>query len=175
VVLGAKGAAWGHGFHHLAKPGDPLKREGDKRTPAGVFAFGRPFGFAPSPLPGFLHLQPDTVCVDDPSSDAYNTITAHGNVGDRVSVESMHSGSLYRRGIVVRYLTSASLRSGSCIFIHVWKSPTAGTAGCIALPEARVAALQEFAVDPTAVLAVLPNPASESLARCLPPRITDAD
>lgn len=169
AVLGVNGAAWGHGFHHLGGPGDAVKREGDKRTPAGIFAFGPPFGFAPSALPSYLQLKPDTVCVDDPTSSAYNTITSHHNVSQRVSVESMHAGPLYRRGLVVRYPTDAATRAGSCIFIHVWKSPTSGTAGCIALPEARVAALQTFARQPGAVLAVLPETAVEPLAQCLPP------
>ena len=168
VVLGAKGAAWSQAFRHLKRRRDPVKREGDQRTPAGLFAFGPPFGFASSPLPDYLHLQPDTVCVDDPRSDAYNTITAHQNVGPGVSVEMMRSGPLYRRGLVVQYPTSAATRAGSCIFVHVWQNPTIGTAGCIALPEPRVAALQEFAADPTAVLAVLPEEPPASLAKCLP-------
>ncbi len=168
VVLGVDGVAWGDKFRHLGGPGDPVKREGDRRTPAGIFAFGPPFGFAPSPLARYLQLQADTVCVDDPTSDAYNTITALKNVGQTVTVEYMRSGPLYRRGLVVIYPTNAAIRAGSCIFIHVWKSPTSGTAGCIALPEVRVAALQEFVVQPTAVLAVLPDAARDRLANCLP-------
>ena len=169
AVLGVNGAAWGPGFRHLAAPGDPMKTEGDNRTPAGIFAFGQAFGFAPSPLARYLQLKPDTVCVDDPTSGAYNTITSRKNVGKRVTVEYMHKGALYRRGLVVIYPTNAATRAGSCIFIHVWRSPTSGTAGCIALPEVRVAALQEFVVQRTAVLAVLPDDALDHLANCLPP------
>lgn len=168
VVLGVNGAAWNHEFRHLGAAGDPVKREGDYRTPAGVFALGRPFGFAPSPLADYLQIRPDTVCVDDPTSDAYNTITRHNNVGQTVSVERMRSGPLYRLGLMVRYPTNAAARAGSCIFIHVWNSPESGTAGCIALPEVRVAALQEFTIQRNAVLAVLPDAALDRLAHCLP-------
>ena len=168
VMLGAKGAAWAEAFRHFKRRRDPVKREGDQRTPAGIFAFGPPFGFAPSPLPDYLHLQPDTVCVDDPQSAAYNTITARQSIEPGVSVEMMRSGPLYRRGLVVQYPTSAATRAGSCIFIHVWKNPTTGTAGCIALPEPRVAALQDFAAEPAAVLAVLPEEPPAPLTRCLP-------
>jgi L,D-peptidoglycan transpeptidase YkuD (ErfK/YbiS/YcfS/YnhG family) len=74
---------------------------------------------------------------------------------------------MYRRGLLVDYPTDAKARAGSCIFIHVWKSPTVGTAGCVSLPEARVEALQEFSA-PGAVLAILPRAAVSRLAGCVP-------
>jgi L,D-peptidoglycan transpeptidase YkuD (ErfK/YbiS/YcfS/YnhG family) len=173
AVVGIRGAAWAEAFQYLASPGDPSKREGDNRTPAGIFAVGQPFGFSPSTLPDYLRIEPDTVCVDDPSSEIYNTITRLRQVDRRISVEHMRRGSLYRRGLVVDYPTNAAQRGGSCIFIHVWKSAITGTAGCIALPEARVAALQKFAVRPGSVLAVLPTRALGRLAHCLPPTTLD--
>ena len=57
--------------------------------------------------------------------------------------------------------------AGSCIFIHVWRSPTTGTAGCVAVPEPRVEALQDFAAG-GAVLAILPRGALDRLPGCLP-------
>jgi L,D-peptidoglycan transpeptidase YkuD (ErfK/YbiS/YcfS/YnhG family) len=167
AMLGARGAAWGAGFHHLARDGEPVKREGDQRTPAGLYALGPSFGFAASPLPGYRQLDAGTVCVDDPASSAYNTITSRAIVGAAVSAENMRRSPLYRRGIVVQYPTDRAARAGSCIFIHLWKNPTSGTAGCIALPEARVAALQDFATRP-AVLAVLPESTLARLSGCLP-------
>ena len=167
VMLGARGAAWGFRFRHLARDGDPVKVEGDRRTPAGFYGLGPSFGFASSPLPGYRQLDADTVCVDDPASPAYNTITSRTAVGRAVRAENMHSSPLYRRGIVVQYPTDPAARAGSCIFIHLWKSLTSGTAGCVALPEARVAALQEFATRP-AVLVVLPEATVERFAGCLP-------
>ena len=68
-------------------------------------------------------------------------------VGPSVSGEDMRKIDLYRRGLVVDYPTDRAARAGSCIFIHVWRGEGRGTAGCVALPEARVAALQEFAAD----------------------------
>ena len=70
---------------------------------------------------------------------------------------------MYRRGLVVDYPTDARKMAGSCIFIHVWRSPTTGTAGCVAMPEPRVEALQDFAAD-GAVIAVLPQAALEPSA-----------
>jgi D-alanyl-D-alanine dipeptidase len=168
VVLGIRGVAWGDAFRDLARKGEPVKREGDGRTPAGVFAIGRPFGFAPASLRDYLPIKPETVCVNDPASAAYNTITARKSVGEGVSAENMRASALYRRGLVVNIPTNAAARAGSCIFIHIWRGPRNGTAGCVALPEERVAALQDFAAGHPSVLAIVPDMARDRFADCLP-------
>ncbi len=167
AVVGLAGMGWGFPFRAHARAGEPVKAEGDKRAPAGVFRIGASFGFAASTLPRYLRLQDDTVCVDDPASPAYSTITSRKVVGAGVSGEDMRKISLYRRGLVVDYPTDRAARAGSCIFIHVWRAEGRGTAGCVALPEARVAALQEFAAD-GAVVAILPRGALDRFAGCLP-------
>lgn len=168
MTLGKKGVAWGRGFSGLAGHDEPLKTEGDKRTPAGFYTIGQPFGFAASPLARYLQLRPESVCVEDPSSTAYNTITSGSLVGRTSNRENMRAIRLYRRGLVVDYPTDAEHRAGSCIFIHVWKNPTSGTDGCLTLPEERVAALQKFADAQATVLAVIPESAFGRLAECLP-------
>ena len=167
ALLGRAGMAWGYRFRGLARRGEPIKTEGDKRAPAGVYAIGRSFGFAALRRRGYLRLTEDTVCVDDPSSPAYNTIASRSTIGPHVHAEHMRRASLYRHGLLVDYPTSRAARAGSCVFIHVWLSPNYGTSGCVALPEARVEALQDFAAG-GAVLAVLPKPALPRFAGCLP-------
>jgi L,D-peptidoglycan transpeptidase YkuD (ErfK/YbiS/YcfS/YnhG family) len=78
-----------------------------------------------------------------------------------------HVLPMYRRGLLVDYPTDARRKAGSCIFIHVWRSPTTGTAGCVAVPEPRVEALQAFSRG-GAVLAILPREALGRLKGCLP-------
>ena len=168
ALLGRAGMAWSYFFREFRRGSEPVKRDGDKRAPAGIYPIGRSFGIVPSSQPDYLKITKDTVCVDDPSSPAYNTITSRSQVGPKVSVENMSRAvPMYRRGLMVDYPTDAKARAGSCIFIHVWKSPVSGTAGCVALPEPRVEALQHFSA-PGAVLAILPRRALGRLAGCLP-------
>jgi len=107
-----------------------------------------------------------TVCVDDPSSANYNTTISRAQVGWKVHGENMWCVPDYRNGLFVEYPTDAKARAGSCIFIHVWLPGKTGTAGCVALPELEVVALQDFA-EPGAVLAVLPRHALDRLGGCL--------
>jgi L,D-peptidoglycan transpeptidase YkuD (ErfK/YbiS/YcfS/YnhG family) len=168
AVIGRAGMGWSHFFRHLARAGEPIKVEGDKRAPAGLYAIGRSFGTLASSQPDHLRVTTDTVCVHDLASPAYNRITSRAAVGPKVSAENMSRMlPMYRRGLVIDYPTNARARAGSCIFIHVWQSPTTGTAGCVALSEARVEALQDFGTA-GAVVAILPRFALARLPGCLP-------
>jgi L,D-peptidoglycan transpeptidase YkuD (ErfK/YbiS/YcfS/YnhG family) len=175
VMLGRGGVAWGRAFRYLAADDEPVKVEGDKRSPAGIYAIGRPFGFARSRLAGYLQLQSDSICVEDPSSPAYNTITSGKAIGQPVGAENMGAITLYRRGLIVDYPTDAANRAGSCILIHIRnEDPPSGTAGCLALPENRVADLQKFANKHPTVLALIPESALGRLGGCLPPMTTES-
>ena len=165
AVVGRSGLAWGHGFRANARADEPVKREGDGRSPAGFFRIGRGFGVPATARPGDLVLRPAaTLCVDDPASPDYNRIVPFraGLAG-----EDMGAEPLYRRGLVIDYPGDAAARAGSCIFLHVWRSSGQGTAGCVALPEARVAAIQHFAAE-GAVIAILPASARARFPGCLP-------
>ncbi len=168
AMIGRAGMGWSQFFLKFARRGEPLKVEGDKRTPAGIYPIGRSFGILASARPDYLHVTSDTICVNDVSSSAYNTIASRARVGPAVHAENMSRIlPMYRRGLLVDYPTDAKNQAGSCIFIHVWRSPTTGTAGCVAMPEPRVEALQDFAAG-GAVLAILPRDALDRLSGCLP-------
>ena len=168
AVVGQAGLGWGHPFLRYKREGELEKREGDKRTPAGFFRIGSSFGFSNSSLPGYILVKAgETVCVEDASSPFYNTIAKRSQIGDAVDAEDMRRTPLYRRGLFVDYPTDRASRRGSCIFIHIWQAPNKGTAGCVALPETRVKALQEFSRT-GAVLAVLPEFAFDRFPHCLP-------
>lgn len=168
AVIGRGGMGWSYFYGALARRGEPLKIEGDKRAPAGVYSIGRTFGMVPSQRANYVSVKHDTVCVDDPRHRAYNTITTRASITPDTRIENMgRILPMYRRGIVVNYPTNARAQAGSCIFIHIWKSPTTGTAGCVALPEPRVEALQDF-TEKNAAIAIMPRFALDRLRGCLP-------
>ena len=141
VVVGRNGLAWdpalarGHADLYLG----PVKREGDGRSPAGIFPLDRGvFGFEPS-LEGsrrYMQLIPTIECVDDPASQHYAQIVDRARVDqvDWRSSEKMRSVPGYRWGVVVNYNMDNPVRGdGSCIFLHQWSGPDSGTAGCTAM------------------------------------------
>ena len=81
VVLGRAGMGWSHFFRRYARAGEPIKVEGDKRAPAGIYPIGRSFGTVPSSRPGHIQVTDDTVCVYEPASPRYNTITSRKLAG----------------------------------------------------------------------------------------------
>ena len=147
VNVGRSGSGWGLGLH-AARDQDagPLKREGDGRAPAGVFAIGPAFGYAPRLSTGldYKPMQANDWCIDVPDSPLYNRIVdrslAKAPGLDRAS-EPMRRDlqakpdDLYEVGFVIEHNAQATPQGGSCIFAHVQRAPAAPTAGCTSMPE----------------------------------------
>lgn len=151
VVLGKSGLAWGKGLTPVDPQDGPIKQEGDGKAPAGIFKLGTAFGYdttADTRLP-YLALTPAIECVDDSQSTHYNQLVDGATVAkDWNSSEHMRSmDELYRQGIVIQHNTPPSPASGSCIFFHVWRSPTSPTLGCTAMDQADMARLLSW-LDP---------------------------
>ncbi len=126
VSLGRAGLAWGRGVSTASTPATQ-KREGDNRSPAGVFRLGVAFGpqkSAPykSRWP-WRRAGPDDVWVDDPNSTLYNTWTRKG-AGRWQSAETL---SHYELALVVEHnTTDTKAGAGSAIFLHTGHEPTPG-------------------------------------------------
>jgi L,D-peptidoglycan transpeptidase YkuD (ErfK/YbiS/YcfS/YnhG family) len=146
VTIGRAGAAWGLGLHPAQADG-PQKREGDGRSPAGVFAIGVAFGYPETFQTGldYRPMQSSHWCVDVPGSPLYNRIVDAREVGGDAVKEStepmrrdLHADGdqRYRIGFVVEHNADGRDRAGSCIFAHVWKAPGQATAGCTAMSDA---------------------------------------
>jgi L,D-peptidoglycan transpeptidase YkuD (ErfK/YbiS/YcfS/YnhG family) len=169
VVIGRRGLGWGHPFATLAKPGEPVKREGDKKTPAGIYRLGATFGFDAAARDGHLELRPGVqYCVDDTSSPHYGRIVERTVAGAGTSGENMGAEPLYKRGLVIDYPPNAAAKAGSCIFLHIWEGAGKGTAGCVAMPEAGVARLQEWAGGGDGAIALVSEDTKDRFAGCLP-------
>jgi D-alanyl-D-alanine dipeptidase len=151
VVIGRTGLAWGD--ETLASAvGQPVKHEGDGRSPAGAFPLDTAFGFAPRSdvswmrLP-YASLQPGSDCVDDEASAYYNTVVDRATVPtiDWHSAEHMRQIAQYRLGIIVGYNAAPPQKGrGSCIFLHIWSGPLSTTAGCTALDAGALEALLQW-------------------------------
>lgn len=165
VVIGRSGLAWGGGLlSEQPLPGAPVKREGDGKSPAGIFALGTAFGFASSAdlrLP-YKQLRDATECVDDSASMYYNTIVDRDAVLriDWSSSEKMRSIDQYRWGAVVQHNTPPRAGGGSCIFLHIWNGPSSTTSGCTAMRQEDVETLLRW-LDPGANPRLVQLPAAE--------------
>lgn len=124
------------GKNGFAPPGE--KREGDERTPSGIFPLGTAFGYNPSVETRMPYRQAadEDVWVDDPGVDDYNRWVKKGQTR-AASFELMRrEDPLYRYGIVIEYNTNPVVKGqGSAIFFHVWMNSSESTHGCVALSE----------------------------------------
>ncbi|MEK7253604.1 MAG: L,D-transpeptidase family protein [Bacteroidota bacterium] len=154
VTLGRTGLAWGRGLHEEMQ--GKQKQEGDGKSPAGIFTFGKAFGYAP---PGEMSIKLPYVqadehleCVDDAQSVYYNLL-----VDNRLFTKDWGSSEFmrlkddqYKWGIFVEHNTPAARGAGSCIFFHIWKKTGAATSGCTAMSEENLLKLLGW-LDPAAL------------------------
>jgi D-alanyl-D-alanine dipeptidase len=194
IVVGRNGLGWGIGVTatddvQVRSASDPVKKEGDGRAPAGIFALGTAFGYASEPLPGlkmaYLNLTPSIECVDDPGSKHYNRIVDRSAVAaDWNSSEHMrNAGEAYRWGVVIDQNGTVAGDAnppepggGSCVFLHIWHSHNRGTAGCTAMSQTELETLLSW-LDPVRkpVLVQLPESVYERLInRWMLPKLTNA-
>jgi D-alanyl-D-alanine dipeptidase len=147
IVVGKNGMGWGAGLISpdaagIRSPEDPVKKEGDGKSPAGVFLISTAFGYAAEKpadwkLP-YTSLTPSIECVDDSTSRYYNQVVNRAAVSpDWHSSERMsEAGVAYRWGAVIDHNADPTRPgAGSCVFMHIWGGPGLGTAGCTAMPQ----------------------------------------
>jgi D-alanyl-D-alanine dipeptidase len=144
AVIGKAGSAWGAGLSPAGE-GD-VKKEGDGKSPAGVFAFRSSYGYADEPPKGWkmpYDQSTDLQCVDDAASDHYTQIVDRKQVAsDWQSAEEMRrDDGAYEWVLDVAHNPDAKPGAGSCIFLHVWSGPESTTVGCTAMEKPRLEAL----------------------------------
>lgn len=143
VELGRNGMGWGRGV--LEGSGASVKHEGDGKAPAGVFQIGTAFGYekqspAGTQLP-YKQATAEDYFIDDTKSVDYNTWKRLRKGDDPSkhwqSFEKMkRDDERYELGLVVNHNTTPTVPGGgSAIFLHVWKEPGQGTAGCTSMSE----------------------------------------
>ena len=148
--LGKNGLAWGRGLHRNP-PGARLKREGDRRSPAGVFAIGGAFGYAPqiarNPALPYRRITSRDLWVEDSSSPYYNQhlIINHDPrtqfEKDAQMKQGDHAHSL-KLFVAHNAPPRAVPQGGSAIFFHIWRrNGKATTFGCTTMAERNLKAL----------------------------------
>ena len=166
AVLGAAGFGWGDGLHGDGPPAGrqgPLKREGDLRSPAGVFSLGTVHGYAASAgalrMP-YQQATADQRCVDDPGSPSYNQIVNVPASGApwRSAEHMLRDDGLYELALDIEHNKApVSPGKGSCIFAHVWSGPEQPVTGCTAFARADLRRLLEWLKPKSAAWVALPR------------------
>ncbi|GAM11195.1 L,D-transpeptidase catalytic domain [Geobacter sp. OR-1] len=114
------------------------KREGDGRTPSGLYPLESVFGYAPAVITKMPYRQAteDDIWVDDVNAPDYNTWVKRSE-SKATSFEDMKLPThVYRHGIVVGYNRNPIVKGfGSAIFVHVWREEGKTSGGCISFDE----------------------------------------
>ena len=116
------------------------QKEGDGKTPIGVFRFMAAFGIKENPglsvLP-YLHVDERHHWVDDPNSKYYNQCVSTDEVtADWASSEHLYKlAPSYHYSLALNYNEECVPGVGCAIFLHCPNDTFGPTAGCIAIPE----------------------------------------
>jgi L,D-peptidoglycan transpeptidase YkuD (ErfK/YbiS/YcfS/YnhG family) len=143
VVVGSNGLGTGDGMMPFSVEGTPVKKEGDLRSPAGIFSIGTAFGYADSTdakwiKNPYIKTTDTLICVDDPGSVQYNRLVNNDpSKSDWKSFEEMHrKDNYYQWGLFINHnAPKTTAGKGSCIFMHIWENDHTGTSGCTAMDE----------------------------------------
>jgi len=145
--LGKSGLVWGKGIHPVPA-GAVTKREGDNRSPAGVFAIGGAWGYEPAirkqaALP-YHQVTSRDLWVEDPASPKYNynvtldhePATPWEKKQQMKQTDPVHSLKLF---IAHNAPPHVIPNAGSSIFFHIWRADGArATAGCTTMEKPKL-------------------------------------
>ena len=116
----------------------PEKREGDGRTPSGLYRLGTAFGYAESVETRMPYRQAltDDLWVDDPEAPDYNRWAKLHETRSASYEKMKRDDDQYKYGLVIEYNTHPAVPGlGSAIFLHVREKRGAPTSGCVAVSE----------------------------------------
>ena len=114
------------------------KREGDGKTPSGIYPLKMTFGYDESiktKMP-YRQVLADDLWVDDPNADDYNRLVKKTETRAASYEKMRRDDNLYKYGIIIEYNTDPIIKgNGSAIFLHIWTGESVPTAGCVAVSE----------------------------------------
>lgn len=122
---------------YVGKNGIGKTKEGEAKTPVGIFHFTDAFGIKENPGCGMPYLQVDDsyYWVDDSQSSYYNQFVTTKDVSwDWKSAEHIiGAGKVYNYVLALDYNSKCVPGLGSAIFLHCEAGKP--TAGCVSVPE----------------------------------------
>ncbi len=126
---------------NTGRGGIDKQKEGDGKSPIGVYELGSAFGFGGAPE-GTTWPWRETVetdyWIEDSDSQYYNQYI---NL-DQVEKDWRFAAKLkipeYRRAIEVKYNDKNTPNLGSAIFLHIWTSETTSTGGCTSMADTTI-------------------------------------
>lgn len=135
VNIGRNGLAWDREdkvfTHHIDQP---YKREGDGKSPAGIFSLLSSFGTEEQKFNyPYIMSNSQLICVDDVNSSLYNNLVLIPLIQPASFEYMKRKDDQYKLGIIVAYNPLQIKGNGSCIFLHVEKYPMHPTAGCTSM------------------------------------------
>jgi len=135
------------------------KREGDGRTPAGVYGLSLAFGTDADPGTHLTYRRAtqNDVWVDDPSSSLYNTWQTAPANGRWRSAEQLYQPAPYAYAAAVAYNTARTPGRGSAIFLHI--SLGHATSGCVSIDESALLRVLRW-LDPVRRPVIVMGPSS---------------
>lgn len=123
----------------IGKNGLGKTKEGDGKTPVGVFRFTKAFGIKENPGTKMEYTQVDKshYWVDDAASKYYNQFVSSEEVmQDWDSAEHIcEYEEAYQYVLAISYNSERIPGLGSAVFLHCISKGAEATAGCIAIPE----------------------------------------
>ena len=144
------------------------KREGDNKSPSGVFPLGIAFGYDPSMNTKMPYRQAteNDFWVDDANSEDYNK-WVQGKPNATSWEKMKRDDDQYKYGVVIKYNTDPIVMGkGSAIFLHVWKDGGA-TLGCVSTSEEMILEILGW-LDPAKKPLIIMG--TESELRAMKPR-----
>ena len=121
---------------YLGLRGIGKKKEGDKKTPAGIYSLGQAFGIRENPgtkMP-YVKVNRYHYWCGDSGSQYYNKLIRSDQTGHRCKGEHLIDyKKVYNYAIYIEYNKEGKPGKGSAIFLHC--SEGKATAGCVAIPE----------------------------------------
>lgn len=155
--LGKSGLCWGKGIHPVPA-GVTTKKEGDNRSPAGVFNLGGAWGYAAAirkhPTLPYRKVTSRDLWVEDPASPNYNrnlVLDHEPNTPWEKKQQMQQTDPVHALKLFIAHNAQPDVtpHAGSSIFFHIWRAGgSRATAGCTTMSQAKLEWLISE-IDPT--------------------------